>query len=188
MAIKLRLSYFCRVLVHAPDILLSVTLQEFEVAEGRPSFLGCVINDMSWLRLNLELFAAWPCPFESRDVRFNNIRRDPHTFRFSLKKALLAFNSGRLDLETTSDVGNVLVPIVVPLVEPTVFECHECSRRFKSKTQLDGHMSSKHKNRNYVRKLADTIYCMACLRQYHTRHKMIVHLAYNALGVDTGIV
>ena len=25
-------------------------------------------------------------------------------------------------------------------------------------------------------------FCLACLREYHTRHKMVVHLAYNSSG------
>ena len=178
---KLRLAYFARFLNSAPECLLRLVALEFDHA-GELSFIACIIGDLSWvwpLAIDTPLFDLGdPAVCAIQWVQF--IRCFPAKFKSVCVKILNNANDG---VSFAAGVSRPVAPVVVaPSVPVDIADltCTVCGKVTKSVASLHGHMSSVHKKRNIVRDVIDSTSCLACLHEFHTRHRMVVHLAYNA--------
>ena len=58
--------------------------------------------------------------------------------------------------------------------------CTICSKVFRSSNALAAHSARSHNVKNPARKLAFGTQCPSCLKEFHTRYRLIVHLAYRS--------
>ena len=63
--------------------------------------------------------------------------------------------------------------------EPMYF-CYECGDSFHTSQQLMTHFFSEHGRKNSVRCWAAGVSCRSCLKLFHSRPRLIKHLAYNS--------
>ena len=56
-----------------------------------------------------------------------------------------------------------------------MFPCPECGKIFDDDTKLKSHRTV-HGYRNEARKFVSTTYCLACMHEYHSFHKLEEHL------------
>merc|ERR1712014_562909 len=52
-----------------------------------------------------------------------------------------------------------------------------CTRAFRTKAALATHMYRSHGLKNQVRRLASTTHCLCCLVEFHSRERLVYHLA-----------
>ena len=60
--------------------------------------------------------------------------------------------------------------------------CDVCGQRFHTLQQVAAHQFDKHRIRNDARRYARTTHCEVCLMEYHSRTRLVRHLAYTATG------
>ena len=58
--------------------------------------------------------------------------------------------------------------------------CVECGASFGTPQALSGHKWGRHKSYSEVRRYTYATHCAVCLKEFHTSHRMHVHLRYSA--------
>ena len=78
--------------------------------------------------------------------------------------------------------GSIGSPQVTPLAPVVVndLSCHLCNKICQNHKSLQCHLAGFHKEKNPLRKRILGTLCQSCGTEFHTRHRLLSHLAYNA--------
>lgn len=178
---KMRLFYFTRSLMHAPECLVRLVALEHD-CDPPNSYVACIVQDLKWIykQVNDGPLKGLGDPWRGESNWVTFIKNYPAVFKLQCRRVFNKANDGVMFAAGFSidEAANKVKKQAV--IESHPFVCRECGLLCKSKAVLDGHLSPIHHNRNVVRDVVDTIVCQSCLHEYKTRHRMIVHLACNA--------
>ena len=161
---KIRLRYFGRLLAKGPTSLWALLIAEYEF--DSKSFLHSIVSDLHFLWRNVYSFRNLPDPNEEFQPWKSLICDLPGSFY----KAL--------DMQCDTESQLVLSTPAPQVVEHTHHICHICGSKQSSKQELSAHLFKKHGIKIPLRRKIDTTFCLSCMTEFHTRTKLINHIAY----------
>ena len=160
-----RLNLFARVLVDAPPELLC--LLAASAIEGARSWANQVVVDISHI-YKLALFPLLPDPMTEPLAWFTFVQNKPRVF----KKALYEYK----------DMVAGEIPHVAPsldIVRTELTACTMCNKTLPH-YKLSSHMFSKHGIKNNIRKHISGTVCICCMKDFHTRKKIVHHVSFRS--------
>jgi hypothetical protein len=162
----IRIKYFRRFLLFAPNCLVSLTAFYYSTNPER-SWLGLVFSDLLWMRSKCFTLKDFPSPFDD----FSPWRE------FILDKPAMFFSlcSNSLD-DSAFDEHPKMHDL--PDNDPTeVLTCNICKAEFPSKQCLASHNWISHSRKNPIRRKISGTRCQSCHTEFHTRTKLLNHVA-----------
>jgi hypothetical protein len=172
---KIRLLYFTRFTMHAPPLLKRLVQREHLHSPDK-SWVSSIINDLKWLfSFNLHP-AHLPDPDDDLAPWATFIKEQAPQFRTLVKKSVKT----SLALLVPSSL-HPIIPILPDPTIPTVsVTCDLCDASFKSLKDLACHKAGKHKVKQPLRAKIATTHCLYCGKEWHTRYRIVSHVAYNS--------
>ena len=174
-----RLAYVARLLHHGPRMLMAML-----DAEG--SWWSQVNDDMSWMRQQLWLVAGLPDPHENpvpwEDIIAHANGTTWRKYIQQLRRVLAIRNRTEAYVELCTRrmkrmLGTEDSFAATPPAPHLDFACDICGAWFSSHAALATHRYGKHRIKASVRTLVSNVTCAACLKNFHTRHRIIAHLS-----------
>jgi len=162
---KLRISYFRRFLLYAPLALKVAISHEWSLPHSaRCSWLAHVIDDLVWLNNGAKL--ALPHP--SCDGR------PWHDFLLGSKFRM----NQAIEMASHCSAQQMVKDVVVdPSIQPpSSHQCDECGALFATFAGMCSHQFIKHHRTNMLRRFTFCTHCVVCLKEFHTRPRLIHHI------------
>ena len=163
-----RLMFFCRLL--RTDLRMALFLAGIS-AKDSSSWIGCVFDDLRWLKLVLPTkLEAMPSPHSSPVDWVQSVAGNPVSWTKLFASISLSAKYNAEAAKRSS--GQVQV-------DNEEYVCEQCSRTFATMTQWRSHMHRVHGVKNAARAFVDeTNTCFACLRQYVSRDACVQHFRH----------
>jgi len=160
-----RLKLFLRIVSKSPPHILELIFASQGFHKG---WAGSVHADLRWLTLCNEYSQCYGfCLKQWRDHFANNV----HT------------HSRRIRQHCYSPVANIVsTSVEQPSLVGTAPDsyCPDCDKAFHSQQQLALHRFRTHGYKDPVRMSAPFTFCLVCLREFHTRERVLNHLRYRS--------
>ena len=106
-----------------------------------------------------------------------HISLSPHVFRANVKKVI------RLSIDSIPDTKICHIPKDArqgDLPQQAEYKCEICSSTFTAAKDLACHKAGKHLIKQPLRKHISGTSCLYCGKDYHTRYRIVSHVAYNS--------
>ena len=179
---RYRLRYCHRVCAHAPAPLRAL----IQVGFGRKgSWVEMIIDDLEWMFDRLVVGSA------ARDLasprgclnRWETVAKDAEVWRSMMNSAFI---------EETAQFRRGIAVVAIPEGQgptaaalPGYFQCPECERDFDRSDKLASHRHRVHGAKTGARLYAVGSHCGACLKEFHTRERLVYHLNVCVACLDT---
>ena len=161
-----RIQLLCRIIVKAPDSLVSLIKDTSTLERG---WASAVIGDLKWLTLSEKVchcadfgFIEW-CDYIK--VHFKSVKRDAKMFA---KLRIANLHESRASAAAHE-------------CAPGEYACEMCQCKFNSFQKLSLHRFKKHNAKNVWRLYAaHHTHCCVCLQQFWSRERLLNHLRYRS--------
>ena len=131
---------------------------------------------MSWL-FQFGLFSSFlPDPSVDMDAWYTYVVASPHAFRNLVKRAVKLSVSSLEDITLPSYKKKSSDD-----TQPSLsYMCDLCDKSYNTMKDLACHKAGKHLVKQPLRNKIAQTFCLCCGRDYHTRYKIVSHVAYNS--------
>ena len=164
---KLRLRYLRRLIVYGPPSLWLLILSEYEATEK--SWLHTLLQDLHFVWVRVYAFRHLPDPNDSLEPWLSLLVDLPGQFLKALDTLA----------ETESQSTSYHIQHSSVEVE-ALFQCDICFKKFPNKAELGAHRHCAHGVKVPLRRKICTTHCLFCMKEFHTRTKLVQHVAYSS--------
>ena len=165
-----RLQYLPRLLQNAPPPLLILL-------DLAPSWRKALSADLLWIAERSSKLAEMPSPSEDPQAWIALVRAHPIAWRKIVADALKPRPSGQ-NGQTHEPPASDHDPCGPPA---SPWLCYNCGASFTTRRGLASHATHAHKRAGAASDCMHGTNCVACLREFHTRHRLTAHLIHGSL-------
>jgi len=140
------------------------------------SWIKTIEQDLSWL-YEFEIFSSiLPDPGLSIDAWYTYIVNHSNSFKNLVKRAVKISIKSIVECNLPSYKAKCVLEPAAPLS----FACDLCDKSFGTTKELACHRAGKHLVKQSLRRKIVSTNCYYCGKDYHTRYKIVSHIAYNS--------